>query len=150
MNKRDVALIKALQADGRASYASLARRLKVGESTVRRRMRHLLKEQTILITALADPFKVGLDHCALIGLDVDLPRLDSVMEALAKEDMVHFVASTAGRYDVFIAVHCSSQKELATFVSERLSVVEGIRQSETFIYLKLRKWNHHWAIWQRS
>lgn len=149
MDKTDVALISALQADGRRSYASLASELFLGISTVRRRVNRLLEEGVILPTVAVNPFSIGLENCALVGLNVALPRLDSVMEALAKEPEIHFMTSTTGRFDVFIAVHCSSNRDLATFLSERLSAIEGISHSETFVWLRIYMWNRHLTRWQR-
>ena len=112
MDEIDTALVAALEGDGRNSYVSLARRLHLSPSMVRRRMKRLLQEGVLHIIAAVDPAKVGMECSAFIGLDVDLACIDTVVETLAENDNIRFAAFATGRFDVLIVVDLPSQKEL--------------------------------------
>ncbi|BFU46810.1 Lrp/AsnC family transcriptional regulator [Krasilnikovia sp. MM14-A1004] len=69
LDRTDWRIIEALQADGRASYADLARIVAMSPSAVAERVRRL--EETGVITgyrATVDPARVGLTIMALVRL----------------------------------------------------------------------------------
>ncbi|GAB1689580.1 Lrp/AsnC family transcriptional regulator [Krasilnikovia sp. M28-CT-15] len=69
LDRTDWRIIEALQADGRASYADLARIVAMSPSAVAERVRRL--EETGVITgyrAAVDPARVGLTIMALVRL----------------------------------------------------------------------------------
>ena len=59
MDQLDRRIINLLQMDGRASNAALARELEVSEGTIRRRVRRLIQEGLIRITAVPNIEKPG-------------------------------------------------------------------------------------------
>jgi DNA-binding Lrp family transcriptional regulator len=135
----DEKLIQALQEDGRQSSESLARRLKVSPSTVLRRIEQLTKEKVMRIVGVVDPDRVGLLLAAMIGLDVEPGKLTSVVEALIKRPSVKFVSPATGRFDVIIFTLFKSNDELSQFVESELASIDGVKDSETFICLNVKK-----------
>ncbi len=143
-NELDRAIMLRLQVDGRESNAEIARHLSMSEGTVRRRIKRLFEEDVVRVTAVPNPPKLGFHARALIGLQVELSKLDEVSNALAKMSDVHFVAFTTGTFDIFIQVTLPSAEELNNFIKTRLARIPGIVHSETFVNLETKKRTFGW------
>ncbi len=139
LDELDTKLIELLQRDGRASNIELARKTGVSEGTIRRRFRNLVQEEVIRVVAIPDTSKLGRRMSALVGLKVDPPHVQSAAEELAKMEEVHYAAVTTGAFDVFCRVSLGSPLELSDFLRNRVGDIKGVRQTETFINLSIKK-----------
>ena len=139
MDSFDKKIIDLMGQNAQQSSEMLAKQLKVSSATVRRRIKKLVQNKVIRIVALADPSKVGAPLAAFIALDVDHNKLDTVMERLANRPEVKWVSSSTGRFDILALTRFSSTDELSDFMQAELANLEGVRNSETFICLKIRK-----------
>ena len=135
----DRRIIEALQIDGRASHAKMARDLGVSEGTVRRRLARLLGDRVIRVIAYAEPAQCGYHTSAFIRLQVDPARVEAVAEQLAELAETEHVAITTGSYDIFIWVNLASSEALASFLHAKVGTVPGVRQTETFVSLQTKK-----------
>jgi Lrp/AsnC family transcriptional regulator for asnA, asnC and gidA len=139
LDELDEKLISLLQSDGRASNIELAKKVGVSEGTIRRRFRNLLKDEVIRIVAIPDPSKLGRNTTALIGLQVDPALVDNVASDLAAIAEVQYVAITTGAYDIFLWVALASPEELSVFLRSRVGAIQGVRRTETFVNLAIKK-----------
>ena len=139
MDSLDKQLIQLLHKDGRQSSEALAKQLKVSSATVRRRVRKLIQDEVVRIVAVADPAQVGLPLSVVIGLDVTHDKLESVMQMLANQTEIAWLATTTGRFDVMAIARFASTDELYKFMQSELANMEGLRDSETFICLHVQK-----------
>ncbi|MCS7131284.1 MAG: Lrp/AsnC family transcriptional regulator, partial [Hadesarchaea archaeon] len=96
MDGKDLEIIKALQADARTPFLEIAKRLRMSESAVRKRVRKLEREGVIeKYTIVVDPSKLGYNAVALVGLDVMPDRyLTIVRELTGFEEVKSVVTST--------------------------------------------------------
>jgi DNA-binding Lrp family transcriptional regulator len=134
----DRAIIRALQADGRRPYASMARELGVAEKTIRRRVGDLRERGVIEITTVADPVLLGYGASALLGINVDGTRTPSqVAERLATLDAADHVVVTTGQFDVFAEILCRDDAHLLETVETSVLSTPGVGRCETFPYLRL-------------
>ncbi len=133
VTETDRAIIRQLQQHARMSYAELSRVTGVPESTVRRRMDRLQQRGIIEFAMVADPSRLGYDLRAMIGLRVELPKLDSISERLRSMAEVTFAGFVTGNFDIVVQVVVQSQEELVEFLTKRLSAVDGVRSTETFV-----------------
>jgi Lrp/AsnC family transcriptional regulator for asnA, asnC and gidA len=129
----DRAIIRLLQQNARVSYAELSRATGIPESTVRRRMERLQHRGIIQFAMLAEPTKLGYDIRAMIGLRVELTRLDDIAETLRTLNEVTFAAFLTGSFDVIIQVVVQSQEALVEFLTQKVARIEGVRSTETFV-----------------
>ena len=136
LNRR---LVQLLEKDARQSSESLAKQLKISSATVRRRIRSLLQDGVIRIAAVTNPSQLGLTLVAIIGFDVDHDKLEQVMETLAGRDEITWLSTTTGRFDIIALARFASPDGLYTFVQKEMGNIEGLRDSETFICLHLKK-----------
>jgi len=137
-------LIEELQQDGRRSYAALAKTVGLSEAAVRQRVQRMVDSGLMQVVAVTDPLQVGFHRQAMIGLRVegDLVR---VADELAKIDEVDYVVITAGSFDILLELVCEDDDHLPRVLSERVRVLPGVRDTETFVYLKLAKQTYAWG-----
>ncbi|HEX5499680.1 MAG TPA: Lrp/AsnC family transcriptional regulator [Thermomicrobiales bacterium] len=146
MTETDRAIIRLLQQDARISYAEISRETGIPESTVRRRMERLQQRGVIEFAMIADPARLGYDLRAMIGLKIDLRRLDEIAGALRDLNEVMFAAFLTGNFDVTLHVVVRSQDELVDFLSHKLAPIDGIRSLETFVMPHIFKPATAWVL----
>lgn len=129
----DRAIIRLLQQNARISYAELSRATGIPESTVRRRMERLQQRGIIEFAMLAEPTRLGYDIRAMIGLRVELTRLNEIAETLRNLNEVTFAAFLTGSFDIMVQVVVQSQDALVEFLTQRVARIEGVRSTETFV-----------------
>ena len=137
-------LIEELQQDGRRSYAALAKSVGLSEAAVRQRVQRMVDSGVMQVVAVTDPLQVGFHRQAMVGLRVegDLVR---VADDVAKIDEVDYVVITAGSFDILLELVCEDDDHLLRVLSERIRVLPGVRDTETFVYLKLTKQTYAWG-----
>jgi Lrp/AsnC family transcriptional regulator for asnA, asnC and gidA len=137
-------LIEELQRDGRRSYAALAKAVGLSEAAVRQRVQRLVDSGVMQVVAVTDPLQVGFTRQAMIGIraEGDLVR---VADELGKIDEVDYVVITAGSFDILLELVCEDDDHLLRVLSERVRVLPGVRDTETFVYLKLTKQTYAWG-----
>lgn len=139
MDNLDHNLIKLLEQDALQGSEALAQKLCVSPVTVRRRQRALIEEDIIRIVAVVDPEKIGYHLTTIIGLSVSHDTLEADMETLVSFNEVKWVTRTTGRYDVMIGTVFYTTHELSTFLSEKLTILAGLKDSEVFVCIQLPK-----------
>jgi Lrp/AsnC family transcriptional regulator for asnA, asnC and gidA len=141
----DKRIIEHLQADGRRPFTQIALDLGVSEAAVRARTNRLIERGILQVVGVTDPLKLGFHQMAMIGVRCQSDRLVSVAEELAAMPEVDYVVITAGTYDLLIETVCEDNEALLRFLSERLRKIEGVRETETFVYLRLVKQTYQWG-----
>jgi Lrp/AsnC family transcriptional regulator for asnA, asnC and gidA len=136
-------IISMLQRDGRCPYTEIARRLGISESAVRARVQALTSSGVLQIVGLTDPGNMGFGVMALIGVQAN-QDLQAVAELVSTWPETTYVVISAGSYDLLVEVVCADNAELL-LLSERLRAVEGVRTTESFIYISRHKLNYAYA-----
>ena len=139
MDELDRKIIGVLQLDGRASNAKITREAGVSEDKVRRRLHHLIQDDVVKVIAVPNLEKLGYATTALIGLQTDPGKSDSVAEAVANLDEAHYVAITTGAYDVFVWVGLDSVDSLVALLGTKIGVIDEVQRTETFVNLAIKK-----------
>ena len=134
----DKRIVEHLQADGRRPFTQIATEIGVSEAAVRSRTNRLIERGILQIVGVADPGKLGFQQ-ALIGIRCEPGRLVAVADALAALPEVDYVVVTTGRYDILIEMVSEDNEGLLRFLTERLQAIDGVRDTETFTYLRLVK-----------
>ncbi len=139
------AIIEQLQQDGRRAYARIGEAVGLSEAAVRQRVQRLIDNGVMQIVAVTDPMELGFARQAMIGLHVDGP-LEPVADCLADMDDIEYVVITAGGFDILAEAVCESDEHLLDMLSSRIRTIPGVRSTETFVYLKLRKQTYSWGV----
>jgi Lrp/AsnC family transcriptional regulator for asnA, asnC and gidA len=137
-------IIEQLQEDGRRPYAAIAASVGLSEAAVRQRVQRLVRSGVMQIVAVTNPLHLGFTRQAMIGIRVD-GHLDPVVDAISALDEVAYVVVTAGSFDVLAEVICEDDDHLLHIMNERIRTIEGVRSTETFVYLELAKQTYTWG-----
>ena len=141
----DKRIIEHLQADGRRPFTQIAVDLGVSEAAVRARTNRLIERGILQVVGVTDPLKLGFHQMAMVGIRCQSDRLVAVAEELAAMPEVDYVVITAGTYDLLIETVCEDNEALLRFLAERLRAIDGVRETETFVYLRLVKQTYQWG-----
>ncbi|GAA2352019.1 Lrp/AsnC family transcriptional regulator [Streptomyces cuspidosporus] len=139
-----LAIIEQLQEDGRRPYAAIGKAVGLSEAAVRQRVQKLLDQGVMQIVAVTDPLTVGFRRQAMVGINVE-GDLDPVADALTAMDEVEYVVVTAGSFDLLIEIVCEDDDHLLEVINKRIRTLPGVRSTESFVYLKLRKQTYTWG-----
>jgi DNA-binding Lrp family transcriptional regulator len=133
----DLALLRALQEDGRASYVDLAAVVGLSPAGARRRVVRLIASQVVRVGAVVR--HSGQDRQSAMGLGLRLAgEDDDVVAAIAAMPPVIFVARTLGHYDLLVTVRTFSAAQLV----ETLDVVRslpGVNAVDSWAHLDVVK-----------
>ncbi len=143
LDETDKAIIEQLQQDGRLPYTRLGQAVGLSEAAVRQRVQRLLDAGVMQVVAVTDPLSLGLRRMAMIGVRAE-GDLDLVTERIGAIDKVEYVVVTSGSYDLLIEVVVADDEELLELMN-KVRTVKGVRETETFIYLRLAKQNFAWG-----
>lgn len=144
LDEIDKAIIRALQVDGRMSYAKLGPEVGLSQAAVRQRVQRLTESGTMQVVAVTDPLSVGFTVQAMIGVraDGDLRALAASLAALSEID---YVVVTAGGFDLLLEVVCEDNDHLMVLVNDVVRTTAGVRSAEVFTYLDLVKQSYSWG-----
>jgi Lrp/AsnC family transcriptional regulator for asnA, asnC and gidA len=145
ISELDKRIIEHLQQDGRRPFTQIAADLGVSEAAVRARTNRLIARGILQIVGVTDPLKLGFQQQALIGIRCEPSKLIEVAEAVAEFPEVDYVVITAGTYDLLIETVCEDNDALLAFLADRLRQIDGIRETETFMYLRMMKQTYQWG-----
>jgi Lrp/AsnC family transcriptional regulator for asnA, asnC and gidA len=138
------AIIEQLQEDGRRPFTKIAAAVGLSEAAVRQRVQQMVDAGVLQIVAVTDPLTLGFHRMAMVGLRVD-GDLRAVADTLAAVPEIDYMVVTAGSFDLLCEVVCEDDDALLSLVNDKIRCVEGVRETETFIYLKLAKQTYTWG-----
>jgi Lrp/AsnC family transcriptional regulator for asnA, asnC and gidA len=138
------AIIEQLQQDGRRPYATIGKAVGLSEAAVRQRVAKLQETGVMQIVAVTDPMQVGFNREAMMGIEVD-GDIETVADLIAVMPEVNYLVITAGSFDILLEVVCEDDEALLEVINRKIRALPGVRRTETFMYLKLRKQIYTWG-----
>lgn len=138
------ALLELLEKDARLSTAELAERLGKSSSEIEAMLTQLKEKGALLgFHAVIDREKVSEELVsALIEVKLTPERdggFDRYARRIAKFDQVKSCYLMSGSYDLAVLVEGPDLREVARFVSEKLSSLDGVISTATHFQLKAYK-----------
>ena len=98
----DVCIIRALQRDARTNFASISKECKVSTDTVSKRFNKLVETGVARgTTVLLNPKSFGYDCVASLGIRVEYPHVEDVVDFVQKIPEVVFCTSAMGTDNIF-------------------------------------------------
>ena len=144
MDELDYLILNALQEDGRTPFTQIAKKAGVAESTIRSRYASLVEKGIVQTIAVIDPFAVGYNAPALIGVNVKPGSIHIVAEALEKLTEVSYLVLTLGGYDLVLEVFCRDREHLTSFITDQIQVIPGVQSTETLVIGQIHKLSFFW------
>lgn len=138
------ALLELLQRNARLTTAQIAERLGRTEAEVAATIAGLQEKGAILgYHAVVDPERAGCRQVsALIEVKLTPERdggFDRLAQRIARFDQVRSCYLMSGGFDLAVLVEGEDLREVARFVSERLSTLDGVLSTATHFQLKVYK-----------
>ncbi len=139
VDDKDLAIIRELRENGRASYREIAEDIDVSPGTVRNRINELQEKGIIRgYHAVIDWDKLGYDVTAIIGIEVKSRSLDQIINKLKINPNIYAVYTTTGQYDLLTGIKCKSMQDLDHFIKNELAH-PSVAKTTTFIVLDTEK-----------
>ena len=137
-------LLKILQANATESHENIARMLNISVAEVNKRIAKYEKSGVIRgYQAILDEDKLNLDTVtAVIEVKITPQReggFNTVADRISRFPEVRSAYLMSGTYDVLLFIEGRNLREVAAFVSERLSPLEGVLSTSTHFMLKTYK-----------
>jgi Lrp/AsnC family leucine-responsive transcriptional regulator len=145
LDRVDVKILRALQAEGRLTNAELATRVGVSAATCHRRTQRLFYEGCITgVRAEVSPAAVGLSTLVMVGvvLDRSTPESFAAFEAavLGLKDVLD-CNLVAGDFDYLLKIRVRDMADFNKLHGQKLIALPGVRQTRTFFVMKEVKEN---------
>jgi Lrp/AsnC family transcriptional regulator for asnA, asnC and gidA len=139
LDEVDKRILNLLQDDARISFAEIAERTGVAESTARYRIKHLFDSKVITrTTALLDPRSIGMNVTAVVLIKTNPTLLDDAVGQLASFEESHHVFQTTGEYDAIAVVHVKDMKHLNE-LKRRIKMISGVEDATVWAATDLVK-----------
>jgi Lrp/AsnC family transcriptional regulator, leucine-responsive regulatory protein len=145
LDRIDIKILRALQAEGRLTNAELASRVNVSPATCHRRTQRLFGEGYITgVRAEIAPAAVGLGALVMVGvvLDRSTPESFAAFEGavLGMKDVLD-CNLVAGDFDYLLKIRVRDMADFNKLHGQKLIALPGVRQTRTFFVMKEVKEN---------
>jgi Lrp/AsnC family transcriptional regulator for asnA, asnC and gidA len=129
LDETDTKILELLEEDARRSYTEIARKLRVSESAIRKRVTAMQKEGVITkFTIKVNHGKLGLNTVAIVGLDVEPSKMLEIAQKLCSLKELKCVATASGDHMIMLEIWSKNGRELNELLSEKIAKITGVRQ----------------------
>lgn len=137
----DFRIISILMEEGDISFSELARRLNLSESTIRKRIEKLKKGNVInKFTVIVDPYKLGFNSVAIVGVDVEPQQLLKVAKKICELPEAKNVFISTGDHMIMVEIWARDGNDLSRILSEGIGGIEGVKRVCPSIILERLKY----------
>ncbi|MEM7062818.1 MAG: Lrp/AsnC family transcriptional regulator [Cyanobacteria bacterium P01_B01_bin.77] len=138
IDQLDLNIIKLLQHNGRIAYSDIARSIDAPEATIRYRVKRLIDEKIISISAFINTGKVKHENVAYIELETESDFLDDDLNKLVAMENISYVASVTGDYDTMLEYIYKDNEDLLNFLN-KLKQNSNVKRLKSRTILKIHK-----------
>ncbi|MDH4187078.1 MAG: Lrp/AsnC family transcriptional regulator [Nitrospira sp.] len=143
----DAAIIDLLQQDGRMSAVDIASRVEgLTPRMARYRIKRLLQESVISITAVIHPKPLGYNVMADVLIEAEPGTILDIVHHLAALDCVTYAGASTGDRDISIQVVARSVDELYGFILNEVQKIPGVRRTRTSLLPLALKFTYNWKL----
>ena len=145
MDDLDRLILQTLQQDGRTPFTHIARQAGVSETTVRLRYRALVEAGVIRTVGIVDPYALGFQAPAIVGVTVAPGQVDEVARRIAELPEVSYLVMTLGAFDLVMEVFCRDLGHLTDFLLQLIHQIPGVRSTHTLMIARSYKLSYRWS-----
>ncbi|MEA3340247.1 MAG: Lrp/AsnC family transcriptional regulator [Chloroflexota bacterium] len=145
MDELDKLILQTLQEDGRTPFTHIAKQAGVSETTIRSRYNSLVEEGIVRSVGVVDPYALGFQAPAIIGVSVEPGMVDQVAGTIADLSEASYLVMTLGRFDLLIEVFCRDLPHLTDFITQQIHSLPGVRSTETLVIAHSYKLTYRWS-----
>ena len=131
----DIAIIRALQKDARASFVTIAKSCNVSVDTISKRFKRIEASGTARgTTVLLDPKSFGFDCVGSFGIRTDFSHIEEVLRFLREMPEIVFSTESMGRQSIFAVAVVKNVTNLSQ-VKEAIKSHPMVREVVTSIWV---------------
>ncbi|EIE98493.1 Lrp/AsnC family transcriptional regulator [Saccharomonospora glauca] len=145
LDAEDLDLVAALQVDPRAPLSRVAEVLGWSSSTVSRRLARLESARLLRVIGQLDWSITGHGNPWHVWVETAPEQINEVANALSEIPQTQFVATTAGRADVFCTMQAAEPNGVHQLLN-RISAIRGVRSTHTELVLRGVKKADSWRL----
>ncbi len=139
----DSKIIHLLKQNGRMRNTEIAKKLKISETAIRKRLQRLFKNDIIQVVAIVNHRRVGYDIEGNIKIKIDTKKTEQIMQKLEAIDALWYIALLTGGTDFDVEFSVKSQSELKELLAG-INNIDGIINAEPSFRLQLVKNRYDW------
>jgi len=129
-------ILTILERDARTSYTEIAKQLRTSETTVRNRVKALMKEGILKgFTVRTCPEKLGKAITAMVGVDIGGETTPKITNKLANIKEVSDLYVITGEFDLLLRVICENISRLDEIL-EKIRSYDFVEGTRTFVVLR--------------
>jgi Lrp/AsnC family transcriptional regulator for asnA, asnC and gidA len=138
-------ILSSMQEDGRIPFSSIAKQANVSESTIRNRYLKMTERGVVRTVASVDPYALGFQAPALIGVTVKPGSADSVAQTLVQIPEVSYLVMTLGTFDLMVELFCRDMPHLTALLLQKIQTTDGVLSTQTLMIARSYKLTYRWA-----
>ena len=139
LDETDVALLRLLNEDARASHRHLARTLGLAQGTVTNRLRRLEDEGIVVgYRPVLNPQELGWSMTIMAGLRIVKGRMIDVQQHIAADPRVFAVYDVTGDWDSIVLARVRDRNDLDN-LTKTVFTLDGVARSYTHVVLNTVK-----------
>ena len=143
LTPQEFAIANMLALDGRITYAGIASRIGISESTAARRVESLVKRGCLRFRAVFESPVIGLDLEFMLWLKVEPSQVAAVGQALAKHPASRYVSAATGSVNIIVQGVLPSYGDLYQYTTRDIGEVPGIISAD--LTLQVRSFKRAWV-----
>lgn len=140
LDRHDLAIIAALQKDGRSTITALANKVGLSSTPCQIRLKRLQDQGFITgYVALVNKTKLGLDHIAFVQVTLSstssktLAAFNTAVSGVAEIEQCHM---TAASFDYLLKVRTKDMASYRAVLGENISSLPHVVQTSTFVVME--------------
>jgi len=140
LDRHDLAIIAALQKDGRMTITALAEQVGLSKTPCQIRLKRLQDQGYITgYVALVNKTKLGLDHVAFVQATLAstsskaLAAFNAAVCTIAEIEQCHM---TAASFDYLLKVRTKDMASYRAVLGEKISTLPHVVQTSTFVVME--------------
>ncbi len=145
MDELDKLILQTLQEDGRIPFTHIAGKAGVSETTIRSRYKSLVEQGIIHTVGIVDPYALGFQAPAIIGITVEPGTIDRVAKEISALPEVSYLVTTLGSLDLVVEVFCRDLPHLTRLITQQIQLIHGVRSTETLMIARSFKLSYRWS-----
>ena len=139
----DSKIIHLLKQNGRMRNTELAKKLKISETAIRKRLQRLFNNEIIQVVAIVNHRKIGYEIEGNIKIKIDTKKTEQVIQKLEAIDALWYIALLTGGADFDVEFSVKSQGDLKDLLAN-INNIDGVINAEPSFRLQLVKNRYDW------
>jgi len=136
MDDVDTAILRSLIKNSRITISQMSKEIDIPDATISNRLKKLEDDIIKRYTMILDWQKIGLEITAIIIIQTESEKHESVKEELSKLEEVSEVYSVSGEYDILIKVWVPGIEELNQLINAKIRSIDGVEDLTEMIVME--------------